>query len=62
MGYWDMIKLLGNKDVMVFLIQMLFKRWKKQFITKGGWKTPKSLFRMAISKQKIHYTFTPIHL
>ena len=45
-----MIKLLGNKDVMVFLIQMLFKKWKKQFITKGGWKTPKSLFRMFISK------------
>lgn len=47
-----MIKLLGNKDVMIFLIQMLFKKWKKDFITKGGWKKPKSLFWMAMSKYR----------
>ena len=33
-----LIKLLFNKDVLVFLIQMQYKKWKKQFITKGlGW-------------------------
>jgi hypothetical protein len=50
MGYLDMIKLLGNKDVMIFLIQMAYKKWKKDFITKGGWKKPINLFRMLISK------------
>ena len=38
-----LIKLLFNKDVLVFLIQMQYKKWKKQFITKGGWKKPKSI-------------------
>lgn len=45
-----LIKLLFNKDVLVFLIQMQYKKWKKQFITKGGWKKPKSIIIILLCK------------
>lgn len=45
-----MIKLLFNKDVLVFLIKMQYKKWKKQFITKGGWKKPKSIIILLLCK------------
>ena len=47
-----LIKLLFNKDVLVFLIQMQYKKWKKQFITKGGWKKPKSIIIILLCKSK----------
>ncbi len=46
----QMLRLLMNKDVLWFLIQMKYKQWKKQFITKGGWKKPKSIIIMLLSK------------
>ena len=38
-----MLKLLGNKDVLIFMIEMMFRKWKKDYITKGGWMKPKNL-------------------
>jgi hypothetical protein len=46
-----------NKDVMIFLIQMMFKRWKKNYITKGGWKKPKNLIILFLCK-----IFYPLYL
>lgn len=38
-----MLPLLFNKDVMTFLIKMKYRQYKKDFITKGGWRTKKSI-------------------
>ena len=46
-----LLPLLLNKDVMFFLIQMQYKKLKKDFITKGGWRTPKSIFWMLLSNK-----------
>ena len=48
-----MLKLLLNKDVMLFLIQMMFKKWKKDYITKGGWKRPRNLLIKALRKSSL---------
>jgi hypothetical protein len=50
MNILPMLKLLLNKDVMLFLIQMQYKKWKKNYITKGGWRKPKNLFLLLIRK------------
>ena len=46
-----LIKLLFNKDVLIFLIQMQYKKWKKSYITQGGWRRPKNLMILLLCKK-----------